>query len=554
MPIGSDAADGAVAPADLSALPGLMAVSDSMLSCDTADEILQLTMSWLPSLVAFRPYGVYVAAPGPDETLKHSAWSGPPSLLGSLDALIGADGPMNDDTCTSEWMWATAMCSGGGHQGYLVTSAEAEPRAPDLILLHMLAQQTATALDAARQRARLLSTMQALESSVGDLRQRTRAHELMTDAAAHGDLPELAKTAHALTHLPVAIVDQFGHLQCSAPDDDVASPWTHVPMPTRRSLDAAADEGRLIRADTLLVAAAKPGHDLLGGIVLLDPARAAGEFAAYVLERTAALLAGELGHRRALAEAETRLHRELVVELVEGLEDDAAYSRAALLGQDLHQVHQVAALRSDSDLDDTSVQSWIEIALRRAESRDGASPMVGRRRGVQLAIVRSGTDADSLHSRLKTVRPRLACSVGLGGNASIPAEFPRSYAEALRALRVREQSSTPDGGTNFADLGLYQILEQREPGGSVDRFVRRWLGALIDYDTSRHAEMVNTLAQFLDCGGNYDHTAQSLLIHRSTLRYRLRRIRELGGLDLNDTETRLNLHVATRAWRVLGED
>jgi sugar diacid utilization regulator len=325
-------------------------------------------------------------------------------------------------------------------------------------------------------------------------------------------------------------------------------------MPTRRSLDAAANEGRLIRANTLLVAAAKPGNDLLGGIVLLDPAQAAGDFAVYVLERTAALLAGELGHRRALAEAETRLHRELVVELVEGLEDDAAYSRAALLGQDLHQIHQVAALRSDSDLDDNSVQSWIEIALRRAESQDGASPMVGRRRGVQLAIVRGGTDADSLHNRLKTVRPRLACSVGLGGNATIPAEFPRSYAEALRALRVREQSSTPDGGTNFADLGLYQILEQREPGGSVDTYVRRWLGALIDYDTNRHAEMVNTLAHFLDCGGNYDHTAQSLLIHRSTLRYRLRRIRELGGLDLNDTETRLNLHVATRAWRVLGTD
>jgi hypothetical protein len=68
--------------------------------------------------------------------------------------------------------------------------------------------------------------------------------------------------------------------------------------------------------------------------------------------------------------------------------------------------------------------------------------------------------------------------------------------------------------------------------------------ALIDYDNSRHAEMVNTLAHFLDCGGNHDHTAQSLLIRRSTLRYRLRRIRELGALDLDDTETRLNLHPA----------
>jgi DNA-binding PucR family transcriptional regulator len=112
---------------------------------------------------------------------------------------------------------------------------------------------------------------------------------------------------------------------------------------------------------------------------------------------------------------------------------------------------------------------------------------------------------------------------------------------------VREQSSTPDGGTNFSDLGVYQILQQREPGGAVDSFVRRWLGALIDYDSSRHADMVHAVAHFLDCGGNYDHAAQSLLIHRSTLRYRLRRIREVGELRLTDTETetetRLNVHV-----------
>ena len=40
--------------------------------------------------------------------------------------------------------------------------------------------------------------------------------------------------------------------------------------------------------------------------------------------------------------------------------------------------------------------------------------------------------------------------------------------------RLRIRSSTPDGGTSFSDLGLYQILEQREPGGSVDAFVHRW--------------------------------------------------------------------------------
>ena len=42
------------------------------------------------------------------------------------------------------------------------------------------------------------------------------------------------------------------------------------------------------------------------------------------------------------------------------------------------------------------------------------------------------------------------------------------------------------------------------------------------------------------------------MIHRSTLRYRLRRIRELTGHELGAVDTRLNLHIATRAWQLLG--
>ena len=34
-------------------------------------------------------------------------------------------------------------------------------------------------------------------------------------------------------------------------------------------------------------------------------------------------------------------------------------------------------------------------------------------------------------------------------------------------------------------------------------------------------------------------------------RYRLQRIRELSGRDLNDVDARFNLHVATRAWQIL---
>jgi DNA-binding PucR family transcriptional regulator len=79
-----------------------------------------------------------------------------------------------------------------------------------------------------------------------------------------------------------------------------------------------------------------------------------------------------------------------------------------------------------------------------------------------------------------------------------------------------------------------------------------WLGPLLTYDREKNADLVTTLTHYLDCGGNYDDAAQSLTIHRSTLRYRLGRIRDISGRDLQDVEDRLNLHLATRIVRVTG--
>jgi sugar diacid utilization regulator len=536
----------------LTALRGVFALSAEMLNRDTRDGILSLALSSISSWDGLRVDGIYLAPEGGKGTAGHVPWSGPPLVAAELDALAGRDGPVRGETV--KWRWAKSMRSGADHLGYIVITADVKPRSSDRFLLDVLAQQTAIALRAAQLTATVLAANESrvlisarLEAAVAEVSRRAHAHDLMTAAAIGGDIAELTRTAHLLTQLPVATVDQFGHLLSSTEDAGTPGVWTDVRMPTVAKLKAAAEAGRSMRVAKLLIAATNPGNSVLGGMVLLDAAHTAGEFESYVLERAAALLTGELAHRRALAEIEMRLRSELVIELVEGLDDDEAYTRSALVGHDLHQPHQVAVIRSDADPE----RSWIENGLRSAAGQEGLSPLVGQRRALLIAVLQAGADAQNLHQRLKQVRGDVAVSVGLGTVANGPAQIPRTYAEAIRALRVRERSPAPDGGTDYSELGLYQILEDRERGGATDSFVRRWLGALIDYDTARNTELVSTLAHFLDCGGNYDLAAGSLMIHRSTLRYRLRRIRDLGGLDLGDVDTRLNVHVATRAWHVL---
>ncbi len=78
----------------------------------------------------------------------------------------------------------------------------------------------------------------------------------------------------------------------------------------------------------------------------------------------------------------------------------------------------------------------------------------------------------------------------------------------------------------------------------------QWLGSLIDYDNEHGAHLVLTLSEYLGCGGSYDASARALAVHRSTIKYRLQRIRRVSTtIGLPDVQ--FNLQVATHAWRTL---
>jgi hypothetical protein len=200
----------------LSALRGLFVLSNLMVNAGSRDDVLRLASAGLPSMGDFTLYGIYLAATDADGALTHSGWSGPVTPIGELDALAGTDAALT--SADHSWIWANAMQSAGGHKGYLVVRAQRSPHSSQRFLLGMLAQQMATALATVAQTQRLLAADEAraqaaerLEATVAELTRRTRAHELMTTAAIHGEgLSGLATTAHQLTGFPVAISDQFG--------------------------------------------------------------------------------------------------------------------------------------------------------------------------------------------------------------------------------------------------------------------------------------------------------------------------------------------------------
>jgi DNA-binding PucR family transcriptional regulator len=147
------------------------------------------------------------------------------------------------------------------------------------------------------------------------------------------------------------------------------------------------------------------------------------------------------------------------------------------------------------------------------------------------------------------VGDRLRVVVGIGPVARDVSGLVSARLGADRALRV---ASSGRSGGRVATLSEIQVeallLELRDatvargdgPSGPVAR--------LIAYDAEHSSALVQTLRAWLDAFGDVNAAAAATFVHANTFRYRLRRVTEVGGIDLTDADARF---VAMLQLRVL---
>lgn len=453
------------------------------------------------------------------------------------------------------WRWAYPLNALEALIGYLVVRSEITPSDDTQFLLRALGQLAAAALaNACQQRqernhsAELRRINDKLSTAMEHLERRKAAHEVLTKASVSGKGEAgIARAVHELTNLAVVIEDEFGNLRASAGLDHVQ----RYPKPTDQVRQAFIQKlmghSGPMRDRERIVSLIRPRSDALGVLALLDPANTAGPDDMFVIEYATTMLSVELTHERKLAEAEIRVHQDLVDDLVAGTDDESASARAAAVGHDLHAAHYVLVVHWQQPGSTQAVGAAAQRVLRGWRRH----ALVSRHGSEVVVLVDGPVDGAELYKAMAEQLRTDTGSIGIGGRCEQPGEFPRSLSEARKSLSIRIESASPFGATAFDDLGVYRILGNPASRVDVEHFIAEWLGPLLAYDARRRAELVRTLFEYLECGGNYDNAAAALVIHRSTLRYRLARIRQIAEVDLTDADTRLNLQVATRAWRLL---
>lgn len=93
-------------------------------------------------------------------------------------------------------------------------------------------------------------------------------------------------------------------------------------------------------------------------------------------------------------------------------------------------------------------------------------------------------------------------------------------------------------------IGTYRLFYRWGQLEGMKEFCQELLGPLIKDDAESCTDLVHTLRLYLENGTSVKKTAQSLFIHENTLRYRLRKIERITGLNLRSPSTYFKLMLA----------
>ncbi len=183
-----------------------------------------------------------------------------------------------------------------------------------------------------------------------------------------------------------------------------------------------------------------------------------------------------------------------------------------------------------------------------------------REDAVAVLLQPDGTDAAALVGMARELReaiaavvPEVSVSVGVGRPHERLTDLRQSYFEASYAIRIRRLKGECGVVASFDDLGSYGLLLGLQDTVSLEVFCDSVLGKLEQYDRENSSDLVRSLACFLEENGHWGDAAARLYVHRHTLRYRMKRIEEITGRDLDNSQDRMEFWLALKARELVAQ-
>jgi purine catabolism regulator len=286
-----------------------------------------------------------------------------------------------------------------------------------------------------------------------------------------------------------------------------------------------------------------------------------------VLERGAQALALELLYDHHDEQLRQRARGSFLVDLMHGrVAESDAERRAAALDFAPRQDNLLAGAlgwRSERwvELAETPEAAWMALmpALRTRAGGD-RSLLVGPN-GSTLLFVCAVADGEVGDEALAALAGELRAPLrrrGMGeADAALAfAGVDRTWTGLARKLDrasaavLSARVSPPSLWRDARVRSLPDLLYSMRGSPELLAFARDQLGPLFDEQDRRNRELLRTLEAYLASSGRKADTARALHMTRQSLYMRLERLERLLGVDLDDPDALLSLHLAVRALRL----
>jgi Regulator of polyketide synthase expression len=419
-------------------------------------------------------------------------------------------------------------------------------------LLVSLAAHAAIALDNARLLSETSAALEELNTASRLLGERAKGIERASDAHARftqlvlrgGDVNDVVASVSEVLGGDLWVLDTDERILATTVDVSRDGTVDNLTVDVPVLADAARSAGRAVRRHDWWAVCVTAGPEALGTLLLHSDHRL-NEYDQRTFERAALVTALLLLLRRSVAETESRIKGELLSDLLdEPLRDVANLrERARRVGADLDTRHTVIVARTDSGDRSRLVAAASFLAGR-------LRGLATERQGAVVLLVPLEDPSEASRKVCAELTGALSAPVTAGASAAIdqPEQVAAARREAMRCLETLEALGRVGEGASAAELGFLGVLlgDRRD----VIPFVRRTIGALLDYDQARGTDLVGTLEGYFSNDRNLARTREALHIHVNTVTQRLERISALLGHDWQAHDRSLEVQIALRLHRI----
>lgn len=312
------------------------------------------------------------------------------------------------------------------------------------------------------------------------------------------------------------------------------------------------------------------GEELIGYLSIIHVAGVEKELRQMIAERAVSVMALDFLKERTALETEYRLRGEFLEELLtETTNIETLKKRAEYMGLNFEHPHRFIIMNinysnhsvqpnKSRDMFKTIRKEFYGIAQMIANSKKDL--LIGDKKENIVVLANTRNDRlnpveliNILQRRLGKLFETSSINICVSREAKSIEQLHSIYIECSDTIKVLSRLGKA-GGVFFVDnMNLFDLLYASPAQNRLLQYAEISLEKLINYEKSTGTmDLLKTLYIFLANECNLQQTCRELNISISGLKYRLQRLKEIGELNLDDSNERFNIQLALRVLHVNG--